>query len=65
MSGYNFSAPSGWTSEDKSNYIASTTEFREPQGFAPDEFLGAWSNAALSLTKDLAVILGDTNLDMA
>eukprot|EP00973_Karenia_brevis_P019563 2683793-Karenia_brevis.AAC.1 len=22
MSGYNLSAPSGWTSEDKSNYIA-------------------------------------------
>eukprot|EP00973_Karenia_brevis_P078582 10908759-Karenia_brevis.AAC.1 len=46
ISGYNFSAPSGWTSEDKSDYIASTIEFREPQGFAADEFLGAWPNAA-------------------
>eukprot|EP00973_Karenia_brevis_P031478 4343473-Karenia_brevis.AAC.1 len=64
LTGYNFSAPT-WTTEDKANYIAETIESREPNGFATDEFLGAWSNASLSLTKDLAIILGDSNLDMA
>eukprot|EP00973_Karenia_brevis_P074674 10376560-Karenia_brevis.AAC.1 len=53
------------TSEDKATYMSETLDSREPRGFATNELLGAWSNAALSVAKDVAVVLGGSSLNMA
>eukprot|EP00973_Karenia_brevis_P038523 5315851-Karenia_brevis.AAC.1 len=65
VTGYNFCPPSAWNQDHKSEYISNTIEFREPNGFAANEFLGAWADASLWVTKHLATVLGDTNLTMA